>query len=335
MSKLELYSKNVKYIHLPNIRSLFLTHDIVREICSYKQVLLTPTNHIFVNYKYIPSGKFIVYDDKKLSFYQKLALLIKFNFIKKPENLSGEYIWVYDIWSCNYYHWFSETLPKIFEIRKIRPNAKVLLPQEFKKYSYIEESLALLDLPIHWIEQIESSYKIQLLYTVYNNPINDIPDFDWQKLLVTHLKDVLTLPKDNAIRKVYVSRRHARYRKIVNEDELIPILNQHNYEIVYAEELTFQEQITLFSQTKILISMHGAALTNMMYMNEDSIVLEIRNKDWSSQPLCFFQLANNFNIQWNYLESTPIEPENNFNDVIIDSNLLLDKLNEIEKIVHE
>ncbi|MFN8416236.1 MAG: glycosyltransferase family 61 protein [Cytophagaceae bacterium] len=336
MNILKLYIKNAKYLNLPGVNDLFIDKSLYRSIVTYHNVLLTPTNHIFVSFKYIPSGKYIVYDDKKLSLYQRLVLVLKFDFFKKYTRLDGDFIWVYDLWSCNYYHWFSETLPRIVEIWKSYPSATVILPDEFKKYSYIENSLSILSIPCLWIEQETKSYKISRLHTVHDGVINDFPDYDWQKIMVTHIKSKLNLRADNGVgRRIYVSRSQARYRKIINEAELIPILKEYGYEIIYAEQITLKEQIAIFSQANFIVSMHGAALTNMIYMNEGAAVLEIRNQDWESQPLCFFQLANNFNIQWNYMESIPQGIEDNFNNVKVDVESFRYKLNEIENLIND
>ena len=38
------------------------------------------------------------------------------------------------------------------------------------------------------------------------------------------------------------------------------------FETVYTEELSFAEQVRLFSETRCLVSIHGAGLTNLMFM---------------------------------------------------------------------
>ena len=51
-------------------------------------------------------------------------------------------------------------------------------------------------------------------------------------------------------------------------------------EIFFAEDLNFSEQVDLFSNTKNLISIHGAGLTNILFMQPNTNILEIRKNSW-------------------------------------------------------
>ena len=66
--------------------------------------------------------------------------------------------------------------------------------------------------------------------------------------------------------KIYISRQLASVRKIKNEDDVIKILINYGFHILKAEELNFWDQIRLFSNCKHLISIHGAGLTNCIFI---------------------------------------------------------------------
>ena len=53
-------------------------------------------------------------------------------------------------------------------------------------------------------------------------------------------------------------------------------LSEKGYEIIYPESISISEQVNLFNNAEIVISLHGASLTNIMYMNKNKKVLEIR-----------------------------------------------------------
>ncbi|GAA0169683.1 glycosyltransferase [Lithospermum erythrorhizon] len=50
--------------------------------------------------------------------------------------------------------------------------------------------------------------------------------------------------------------------------------------VAYSNHLTFCEQVKVMSQTDILVSPHGAQLTNMFFMNRNSSVMEFFPKGW-------------------------------------------------------
>lgn len=77
-------------------------------------------------------------------------------------------------------------------------------------------------------------------------------------------------------RRVYLTRRGARRRRIVNEAELMRALSRSGFEEVASGELTFAEQLRLFSETATLVAPHGAGLANMVFMRPGGSVLELQ-----------------------------------------------------------
>ncbi|KAL2610831.1 hypothetical protein R1flu_022523 [Riccia fluitans] len=52
------------------------------------------------------------------------------------------------------------------------------------------------------------------------------------------------------------------------------------FEASYIDNLTFCQQVALMSRTDVLVSTHGAQLTNMMFMPKGSYVMEMMPKGW-------------------------------------------------------
>ncbi len=65
------------------------------------------------------------------------------------------------------------------------------------------------------------------------------------------------------------------------------------------EELSFSDQIRLMRGTKFVVGMHGAGLTNMLFMESGSTVLEIFDPKGYFNP-CFFRLACDLGHQYYY-----------------------------------
>jgi len=77
-------------------------------------------------------------------------------------------------------------------------------------------------------------------------------------------------------RRVYLTRRGARRRRIVNEAKLMWALSRCGFEEVAPEGLTFAQQLRLFSETATLVAPHGAGLANMVFMPRGGSVLELQ-----------------------------------------------------------
>ena len=117
------------------------------------------------------------------------------------------------------------------------------------------------------------------------------------------LQNFYNLDIQNHTKKIYVSRKKASVRKIENETEVINLLKKHGFEIVNAEELNFKQQVELFSQCKFLISIHGAALTNCLFMPERSKVIELyreKSNKLSEMNYCYQRQTTALNINHNY-----------------------------------
>lgn len=77
------------------------------------------------------------------------------------------------------------------------------------------------------------------------------------------------------IKKIYVSRGDVKWRNIVNERVLISILLKKGFEVVSMDGKTLEEQISIFSGAKVIVAGHGAALTNLLYCNKETKVIEL------------------------------------------------------------
>jgi hypothetical protein len=75
--------------------------------------------------------------------------------------------------------------------------------------------------------------------------------------------------------KIYISRRDAKQRRIVNEDQLLAALIPNGFIPVVMSKLTASEQIRLFSEAETIIAPHGAALAFMVFMNKNASLIEL------------------------------------------------------------
>ena len=72
--------------------------------------------------------------------------------------------------------------------------------------------------------------------------------------------------------------RRSSQRRIVNFEQLVEgvkRLHQFEIQVVYMEDYALSDQISLVQRAKLVISMHGAALTHILFMSQGTYVLEI------------------------------------------------------------
>lgn len=75
--------------------------------------------------------------------------------------------------------------------------------------------------------------------------------------------------------RLYISRRDARMRRIINEDELMAALGPLGFVSVQTEHLRWDEQVRLFRQAVCIVAPHGAGLANMVFADDPPVVVEL------------------------------------------------------------
>lgn len=90
-------------------------------------------------------------------------------------------------------------------------------------------------------------------------------------------------------RRLYLSRADRGARRILNEADLLALLVRYGFEAVNPGSLSIPEQAALFAEAEMVIGPHGAALTNMLFLPQGAVVLELAARPWG--PL-FFGLAS-------------------------------------------
>jgi capsular polysaccharide biosynthesis protein len=94
---------------------------------------------------------------------------------------------------------------------------------------------------------------------------------------------------DESFNKIYVSRKNAVYRRILNEDELIEFLANEGYVVIYPEKMSFLEQAKVFFSAKNIISAYEVWLANLIFISPKCTIVEIQNSCFTK---VFWSLAS-------------------------------------------
>ena len=143
---------------------------------------------------------------------------------------------------------------------------------------------------------------------------------DWMRKEVYELMQIQPV---EPFRKLYVTRRYAKLRRLLNEEEVATHLQQNGFELVALEMMPLHEQVQRFAEAKIIVAQHGAGLINLIFA-QSSIIIEILS---DQNRLIFFKLISEsrglHHVQW------PLNGKDKNDDVVVPIALLNKKILEL------
>jgi len=235
-------------------------------------------------------------------------------------------IWVLDEWSANYFHWMTDCLPRIWEGLERDPKAPVLLPYSYQSLAFVSESLKLIGAAVIFFK---SNQNLKVSTVILTARTASFPNFNLK--LTQKTREKLSFKASTEPwRNVYISRKLAGKRKVHNETEVELILKKRGFEVVYAEQLNLSQEIQLMGETKILVSLHGAGLTNMLFLAPNTKVLELRNLDDSASQ-CYFNLAAALGLSYYYTLNKGDSSDTIMTDFTVDVDALTTAIDRVEK----
>jgi len=254
------------------------------------------------------------------SFFKVLEKIKERKFIIKFKR----HFVITDDWGKSYFHWLLDCLPRLILLEELGINARLALPNDFIEQEYVAGSLKLLGKnDIQFIKKDKWYFFSTLWFPVHLAPTGNYNDLIIKKLRKRMVGTLEGTPQ----LKIYISRSKAGKRKIKNEEEILPLLDQFGFQQVFCEEMSFTEQIKLFRQIKYLVTNHGAGLSNMLFMASGTNVLELRKKD-DDHSNCYFSLASGLDLNYYYLKCAPVnEKEDAYTaDIIVNTAELAEQI---------
>lgn len=186
----------------------------------------------------------------------------------------------------NYYHFTVEILSRLAYTSQLPDASKlpILIDEGIKAYPQLEQLLNAVKFD-HEIIYVpcEMRVKTHLLIQPSMNtwmPMNveswklfRISDNLIARSGITNIRSCLyRIMETQGERKIYISRKNCDSSRLVNEAEMIPLFKEAGFEIVYPEYLSFEEQVRMFSSAKCIVGVTGAALTNILYCRQGTIL---------------------------------------------------------------
>ena len=327
----------------PDVNSRFLTVSIKTVLPNYK---IYKGDFYLDSFNYFPITKdnfsFGLFRWKANSDYNHFFTKKFYSIFKRDMNNFKVFNNVVVIGASpnnNYYRNLITYIPRILFIIDKRINLAIHRNSSNRLRIFIEDFLKKRGVRINKFIYLDDGF--------YSFKNSQIPQFFSKKSSVKILNKVFKKKYINKDR-IYLTRKNANFRKIINESDLINELKSKNFKIIDLESLSIDRQIDIFSSAEIVISPTGSALANIVFCNKGSKIFEIK-------PIYKYEYENDLKsrysdicklLEFEYfsIEADPI-PTDSYDENIkkfIDNNILkqsnyyknlLVKTNEFKKLI--
>jgi hypothetical protein len=191
----------------------------------------------------------------------------------------------------NYYHFLYDTLPYLYTYLYLKnkiPELKLLInyPNKFKNDFYrfnmefLDKIISKDDLLLYQKEHIYLKIYVSSSLThggFSNNPprpeIYEIYDIIKSKVVLNiKTPDLIYISRRTWINndKTNIGTDYTTRRKMMNEDLLVEELTQLGFVEIFAENLTTDEKIKMFSNAKIIIGSIGGGMANLVFSKKNT-----------------------------------------------------------------
>ena len=149
---------------------------------------------------------------------------------------------------------------------------------------------------------------------------------------IRHLSNLVKKKDTKPHKKIIITRTDAVNRNVKNQQHMLMALK--GYECVELEKLTIQQQVQTFAEATHIVSPHGAGLTNLLWCEPNTKVIELTHESFFSKKV-YPVLSHHLGLQHSVLlcNTVPIQgpkPKNkklkDMVDLEIDITKLLENL---------
>ena len=261
-------------------------------------------NHLLDRYLNV-IGEYRSEDKEKLR-----PLPIYSNFLELPGTYHGTVAYLSDPAPQNYYHWMCRTLPLIKIYQKFIQLSEIdfFYVGNFRLSKFHIESLSKIGIPLNKIIQ-KACTADRLLIAVtdrskhISDPINDPINrefYDFTKnLFVKSNKS----ERNGERKRIYIQRGNVKGRNVRNEEAILELIREYDFEPISMDGKTISEQAKLFSNSEAIIAPHGAALTNLVFVQPNTKVIELSPLGYTNN--CYYVIASYSKANYFFLQGEP------------------------------
>ncbi len=177
-----------------------------------------------------------------------------------------------------YFHWMVDVLPRIELLRRSgRDLAEIdWFLVNSCQHDFQRESLRILEIPEEKVlesDRIPHLQATELIVPSFAGYLGWPSGWAIDFLRREFLKGIL--PSSSYPKRIYISRSKARYRRVLNEEDVVEVLAQSGFVSILPESMSLAEQIAHFYHSEVIVAAHGSGLTNTIFAQSGTKIIEL------------------------------------------------------------
>ncbi|MCC3533361.1 MAG: tetratricopeptide repeat protein [Microcoleus sp. PH2017_25_DOB_D_A] len=177
-----------------------------------------------------------------------------------------------------YFHWMVDVLPRIELLRRSgRDLAEIdWFLVNSCQHEFQRESLRILGIPEEKVlesDRIPHLQATELIVPSFAGYLGWPSGWAIDFLRREFLKGII--PGSSYPKRIYISRSKARYRRVLNEEDVVEVLARSGFVSILPESMSLAEQIAHFYHAEVIVAAHGSGLTNTIFGKSGTKVIEL------------------------------------------------------------
>jgi tetratricopeptide (TPR) repeat protein/capsular polysaccharide biosynthesis protein len=258
------------------------------------------------------------------------------------ETIEGTVVTLTGLSANVYFHWLIDILPRLNTVWRSEVSR---YPIDFvyinsKSKPFQRQTLELLGIPLGRVIESDHHPHIQATTLISPSFVSEVGMVTPQTIEFLRAQFLTPDPGQSSRLfstypdRLYISRGSARYRRVINEAELIDRLKRQGFTVLALEDYSIVEQIQFFHHAQAIVAPHGAGLTNLVFCQPQTTVIELFSPSYIRHY--YWPIGSYLKLNFYYLvgESLPSAP---FRKLMYPDSLTEDfwvDLHQLDKMLH-
>ncbi len=190
--------------------------------------------------------------------------------LRRHRLAGSHYTTIENVFSHQWQHWIVDCLTRLYSVSQAYPGRRIVVLTPTKLRRDWNESLASALPPNFEIQHLPADTWVQpdrLIFPSYvsGRANHHLPPGYYETMQKTTFTRLGLPPLAEPKERLYVSRALAPYRRLINEEELVRVLNRYGFKSILPEKMPFRDQVDLYRRAAVIAGAYGSNWGNNVY----------------------------------------------------------------------